>query len=473
MLAKKTFKPIDTAFAILFLLLIALAILHVSTVSDMAGEPSSKSFQMAARLERFRTLNRDLVRSIDHLKLGSTDLATKATLLEMDLGHFGSELRELGSSGLALSGLTRLVEPYTHLREARESLLAQTDDKKKLLAQGGVVDRALQGTLFVVRNNITRLGRELTVQTASSYALNDRARGISLYGALATVLIFWPVRFMARRQAAKSLLALKAATHAVAEENWQVTSIDCDADDAVGELVVAFHTMAAKLQATRQQRATAFQGTLASLVQTIEGKDEYTFYHSYNVSKFAELLARSIGLTEKEIREIVSSGMLHDIGKVGIPDAIINKPGKLTAEEFRAIQEHPVIGGRIVAPLDGAEQLLPPVIHHHEHWDGSGYPEGLRGEEIPLPARIVAVADVFEALRSDRPYRSKMSMEKAIKVLKEEAGTTLDPNLVTKFLSDVVPKIKHLFPASAEEAAPEPSRVGSDTDPTELSPVQA
>ncbi len=451
MLAKKTFKPIDTAFGILFLLLIALAFLHVSTVSDLTGERSSASMQLTATLERFRTLDRDLGRSLDHLKQDSMGLATKAMLLEMELGHFASELRELGSSGLTLSGLTRLVEPYTHLRQARESLLTQTDDKQKLLAQGGVVDRALQGTIFVVRNNIVRLGRELSVQTASLYGLNDRARGISLFGALATVLVFWPVRFMARRQAAKPLLALKAATHAVAEENWQVTSIDCDSGDAVGELVVAFHTMAAKLQVTRQQRATAFQGTLASLVQTIEAKDEYTFNHSYNVSKFAELLARAIGLAETEVREIVTSGMLHDIGKVGISDTIINKPGKLTAEEFKAIQEHPVIGGRIVAPLDGAERLLPPVIHHHEHWDGSGYPQGLRGEEIPLHARIVAVADVFEALRSDRPYRAKMSVEKATAVLREEAGETLDPSLVEKFLSDVVPKIQHSFPELSEE----------------------
>ena len=473
MKAKKTFKPIDTAFAILFLLLIALALLHVSTVSDLTGERSSASMQVAAKLERFRTLERNLGRSIDHLKHDSMDLATKTTLLEMDLGHFGSELRDLGSSGLALSGLTRLVEPYTHLREARESLLAQSDDSEKLLAQGSVVDRALQGTLFVVRNNIVRLGRELSVQTASLYGLNDRARGISLYGALATVLIFWPVRFMARRQAAKPIQALKAATRAVAEENWQVTSIDCDADDAVGELVIAFHTMAAKLQVTRQQRATAFQGTLASLVQTIEAKDEYTFNHSYNVSKFAELLARTIGLAETEIRDIVSSGMLHDIGKVGISDAIINKPGKLTAEEFRAIQEHPVIGGRIVAPLDGAEQLLPPVIHHHEHWDGSGYPHGLRGEEIPLHARIVAVADVFEALRSDRPYRAKMSLDKATVVLNEEAGKTLDPQLVNTFILKIIPKIKHLFPEPAEDVAPDQSRVVSETDPTELSPVHS
>lgn len=471
MLAKKTFKPIDTAFAILFLLLIALAFLHVSTVSDLTGERSSASMQLAASLERFRTLDRDLGRSLDHLKQDSMNLTTKAMLLEMELGHFASELRDLGSGGLSLPGITRLVEPYTHLREARESLLAQSDDKDKLLAQGSVVDRALQGTLFVVRNNIIRLGRELSVQTASLYGLNDRARGISLYGALATVLIFWPVRFMARRQAAKSILALKAATHAVAEEDWQVTSIDCDTDDAVGELVVAFHTMAAKLQITRQQRATAFQGTLASLVQTIEAKDEYTFNHSYNVSKFAELLARSIGLAETEVREIVTSGMLHDIGKVGISDTIINKPGKLTAEEFRAIQEHPVIGGRIVAPLDGAERLLPPVIHHHEHWDGSGYPQGLRGEEIPLHARIVAVADVFEALRSDRPYRAKMSVEKATAVLREEAGETLDPNLVEKFLSDVVPKIKHLFPELSEEVASDgaPTRQPAGTD--ELHPV--
>jgi HD-GYP domain-containing protein (c-di-GMP phosphodiesterase class II) len=200
---------------------------------------------------------------------------------------------------------------------------------------------------------------------------------------------------------------------------------------------------------------------MASLVQTIEAKDAYTSNHSCNVSKFARLLAHALGLPEEEINKTAYSGLLHDIGKIGIPDGIINKPGALTAEEFGHIQMHPVVGDRIVAPMDGADVVLPVVRHHHEHWDGSGYPDGLRGEKIPLVARIIAVADVFEALISDRPYREKLPVEQAVGILRDEAGKTLEPKLVDTFISKVLPQIKHLLPEPPREVASDDSPTGS------------
>ncbi|GAF74389.1 unnamed protein product, partial [marine sediment metagenome] len=221
---------------------------------------------------------------------------------------------------------------------------------------------------------------------------------------------------------------------------------------AVGGLMDAFHTMADKLRESRQQRASSFRGTLMSLVQTIEAKDEYTSNHSSNVSKYAEKLARAHGMSEEDISGIAAGGLLHDIGKIGIPDEIINKPGKLTPEEFNIIAEHPVICERIVKPLEGSEVLVPLVRHHHEHWDGSGYPDGLAAAQIPLPARIIAVADVFEALTSERSYRKKMPVEKAVGILQEESGKTLDPQLVELFTCQVIPQIKHLLAEPAHDA---------------------
>ncbi|MFQ5805353.1 MAG: HD-GYP domain-containing protein [Phycisphaerae bacterium] len=463
MASKITFKPIDTAFAILFLLLIVVAILHVTTVTDMGEQYSAEVLQMPAELERFRALERDVRASSDHLKSGSLDRDAKVAVLDTELGYIESALHDLGRSGLKVSGLTRLVEPYMHIRDVRQKIQANADDVDALLAAGGPLDRALQATLFVVRNNITRLGDELSLATASVNGSKNQARQIAVLGGLAAVLVFVPVRLMAGRTAAKPIRALKAATHAVAEERWSAASIECEPGDAVGDLVVAFHTMADKLRESRQERTNAFRRTLASLVQTIEAKDAFVSNHSCNVSKLAELLARARGLPEADVKEVAYGGLLHDIGKIGVPDEIINKPGALTTEEFSRIQEHPAIGDRIVTPLDGSEVLLPPVRHHHEHWDGSGYPDGLRGEQIPLVARIIAVADVFESLISDRPYRDRMSVEQAVDVLRSEAGKTLAPELVDTFLSKVLPKIKHLLPDPPRELASGDSQADSHT----------
>lgn len=445
MATNKTFKPIDTAFAILFMLLLAITVLHVTTVSDMGGQDSAIALRLTPALERFRTLERDLSLSTEHLRDTSMDPETKAILLNTELGRIERALAELGGSGLKVSGLTRLAEPHMHIRFVREKILSREQGLGTILAVGGQLDRALEATLFVVRGNIVRLGEELADATESMNGLNNRARQIAIFGGLAAVLVFAPVRFMAARAAAKPMRALNAATRAIAEEKWDASGLDYDGEDAVGELVGAFRDMAAKLRESREQRADAYRRTLASLVQAIEAKDTFTSNHSCNVAKYAEMLAAAVGLSESEINDIADGGLLHDIGKIGIPDEIINKPGKLTPREFSIIQEHPVIGHRIVKPLDGSEALLAPVRHHHERWDGTGYPDGLRAEKIPIVARIISVADMFEALTSGRPYRKRMSVDRAVAVLQSESGRTLDPALADKFIAEVLPKIRRML----------------------------
>jgi len=453
MAGKTAFKRIDTAFAILFIMLIAFVLLHVTIVSDMGGDSSTKVLQITSELERYRDLERNLSLSTNHLRNESMNQDTKMAILDIELEKIENALHALGKSGLDVAGLTRLIEPYIQIHDTRLKIKTQSSDEYTFLAAGGLLDRTLQATLFVVRNNIICLGEELTATTASLNKRNDRSRQIAILVGLVAVLVFVPVRLLAGRAAANPIRALQAATHAVAEERWNAVNIKGDSDDAVGDLLTAFRSMADKLRESRQERANAFRCTMMSLVQTIEAKDEYTFNHSNNVSKYAELLARAYGLSEKEIEEITVGGLLHDIGKIGIPDVIINKPGKLTTEEFNTIAEHPVICDRIVKPLDGSEALIPQVRHHHEHWDGNGYPDGLRGEQIPLSARIIAVADVFEALTSKRPYRDKMSVEKAVIIMRQEAGSTLDPQLVEMFISEVLQKIGHLSTEPPTEAA--------------------
>lgn len=438
---KTTNRPINTAFAILFMLLISVAMLHVTSVSD-AGANTAAVMQMAGDLERFRALERTLCNTTEHLRSQMTGPQAKVAILDIELAQIENTLRDLGLSARSIPGLTRLVEPFAHVREVREQIGGDAPDLEVAFSPGQPLDRALQASLFVVRGNITRLGEGLSAETASMNSMNDRARGVALFTGLAAVLVFLPIRIMANRAAAKPIQALRIATDALGDERWSAAGVDCDSDDAVGDLVSAFRTMASKLQESKKQRAESFNRTLAALVQAIEAKDTFTSDHSCKVSKYAELLARAVGLDEPEIQEVAYGGLLHDIGKIGVPDEIINKPGKLTDDEFRIIKSHPVIGDRIIAPLEGAEMLHPPVRFHHERWDGSGYPDGLAGENIPLIARIICVSDIFEALTSDRPYRQRMSIEQAVGILRDESGSTMDPRLVDVFLNQVLPRIE-------------------------------
>ena len=175
---------------------------------------------------------------------------------------------------------------------------------------------------------------------------------------------------------------------------------------------------------------------VTSLASAIDAKDEYTKGHSTSVSRYAEALARALNLPEKEVERIKLGALLHDIGKIGIPESVLRKPSKLTDEEWEIMKQHPTIGAeKVLMPNESLHDLIPIVKYHHEHWDGSGYPEKLKGEDIPLAARIVSVADAYHALISDRPYRKGMSNEKACEILKVGAGIQWDKNLVREFVN--------------------------------------
>lgn len=175
---------------------------------------------------------------------------------------------------------------------------------------------------------------------------------------------------------------------------------------------------------------------VTSLASAIDAKDEYTKDHSSSVSRYSVSLAKAINLPDKEVERIKLGALLHDIGKIGIPEDVLTKPSRLTDEEFKIIQQHPTIGvEKILEPNPLLHDLIPIVKYHHEQWNGKGYPCGLKEEEIPLAARIVAIADTYHALISDRPYRKGMSVEKACSILEEGAGIQWDKELVRQFIS--------------------------------------
>jgi diguanylate cyclase (GGDEF)-like protein/PAS domain S-box-containing protein len=173
---------------------------------------------------------------------------------------------------------------------------------------------------------------------------------------------------------------------------------------------------------------------LDALVTAVDNKDRYTRKHSEDVMSYSMMIAQGLGLDKASQHTVAVSALLHDVGKIGVPDAILRKPGTLTSEEFEAIKQHPQMGAAIVSTVPGLEDTLDAVRHHHERWDGGGYPLGLRGEETPLIARLMAVADAFSAMTTDRPYRNGMSREKALSILEAGAGTQWDPHCVEAFL---------------------------------------
>ena len=170
-----------------------------------------------------------------------------------------------------------------------------------------------------------------------------------------------------------------------------------------------------------------------SLVNAVDQKDPYTFGHSVRVAFYATMLGRSLCLVDCELRMLQWSALLHDIGKIGIRDDVLKKTGKLTAQEFDHIKEHPVRSHQIVKGVPQLGDAIDGVLRHHEHYDGSGYPSGLAGRDIPLQARIVQIADVFDALTSTRSYRVAFDWPKALDIMSQEAGTTLDPMLQKVF----------------------------------------
>jgi putative nucleotidyltransferase with HDIG domain len=178
-------------------------------------------------------------------------------------------------------------------------------------------------------------------------------------------------------------------------------------------------------------------GLLETLGTVIDAYDVYTRYHSTQVTVYADAIARKMGLSKDEISAVVKAGLVHDVGKIGVPDTIIGKQGALTRDEISEMRRHPVISADILRRMKGMQALIPLVRHHHEQWNGAGYPAGLAGEEIPLGARILALADCIEAMSSDRPYRHGRSFEEVRAEVIRCTGMQFDPQVVEAFL-DVV-----------------------------------
>jgi len=217
----------------------------------------------------------------------------------------------------------------------------------------------------------------------------------------------------------------------------------------------------------RQLEQVGFQ-TVRVLANAIDAKDPYTSGHSERVGALARMLGEALGVAHNVRQNLEWGGILHDVGKIGVPEAILNKPGRLTPEEYEVIKRHPVLSHAMLEPVPALKPILPGVLYHHENHDGSGYPEGRVGSDIPLAGRVIHVADMFDALTSTRSYRAKYPAAKAFQILREGAGRISDPLITDVFIKrmqeymrEQAPEFARLFPHLANE-------VGFEHEPAPL-----
>jgi putative nucleotidyltransferase with HDIG domain len=288
--------------------------------------------------------------------------------------------------------------------------------------------------------------------------------GLFLIGVLLTLLIG---TWLARR-ITHPVQTLVEATRLVSagdlDHKAPITS-----HDEIGELTQSFNQMtdslrekSVKLKYTMTQLQDTYLMTIEALAAAVEARDPYTHGHTQRVGQYAVVMAKLLGASEAEINSLRRASVLHDIGKIGIEDHILRKQGRLDADEELRMQRHPAIGVEMLKGIDFLDPVLPLIRHHHEKWDGNGYPDQLRADEIPLGARILAVADALDAMTSDRPYRAARTFEYAKAEILKGSGTHFDPEVVTAFI-----KSQHAIEELLKESAV--NEVHHHPDPGDLS----
>src|SRR6185312_4038440 len=260
---------------------------------------------------------------------------------------------------------------------------------------------------------------------------------ISLVAAALTILI----GFFFAKKLTKPVQQLAAAAHRISSGDFS-QRIEVRDRTELGDLGQSFNSMTDQLeryikdlQASVAENRELFLGTVKSLAAAIDGKDPYTRGHSERVSRFSIAIAERLGLSDDEVEKIRISAVLHDVGKIGIDDVILKKPAALTDEEFEIMKTHPQKGFKIMSQIPAMKEFLPGMYMHHEMMNGKGYPQGLKGDEIPLMARIVSVADTFDAMTTERPYQKALAFADAVERIKSLVGTRYDEQVVAAFVA--------------------------------------
>ena len=274
--------------------------------------------------------------------------------------------------------------------------------------------------------------------------------------AFVTILVSMLIGYRAARALTTPLQVLTETTRAIAKGDFS-RRVNLPSRTEIGELATTFNIMTddlekyvEQLKQAAQENHDLFLGSIRTLSTAIDEKDPYTRGHSGRVSKYSVILAEAMGLEEEQIYKIRISALLHDVGKIGVDDRVLKKPAGLTPEEFELMRQHPVKGANIIRPVSKLREMIPGIELHHESLDGHGYPYGLKGEEIPLMARIIAVADTLDAMTTNRPYQVAMGQDTALDRIRSLQVKRFDPDVVDALFASVESGHLKVSPAMVE-----------------------
>jgi putative nucleotidyltransferase with HDIG domain len=283
-----------------------------------------------------------------------------------------------------------------------------------------------------------KLGWGVFVQRKLSeayFTVNEMRKQTFQWGLL-LVLIIVVIAFLAAKKITYPIDLLTRAARSIAQRDFSQRAEVRDRTE-IGELAETFNHMAediqryiSNLEMASEQNRHLFMDSIEMIAAAVDAKDPYTKGHSGRVASYSVILARELGLPDEEVDKIRVAAILHDVGKIGIEDRVLKKPGVLTNEEFEIMQRHTVMGYEIVRQVKQLTEMLPGIRWHHEALNGRGYPDGVRGDELPLMVRIIAVADTFDAITTDRPYQVGSEFAKAVEILRKQAGSKYDPIVV-------------------------------------------
>lgn len=270
-----------------------------------------------------------------------------------------------------------------------------------------------------------------------------------------TFPVFWLLVISSSVAIVAALVSYRQLRQQLDERNAQLDSLKSQMLEWNRRLEEKVTAGTSDLEQTSQQLEDTYLQTVTALLGALSAKDPYLYQHSHNVAIYAKAIGQELGFSRERILRLIHGCRLHDIGKIAVPESILMKPGPLTREEFEIIKQHPDWGARILAPLISMQDIREMVHQEHERWDGTGYPQGLRGERIRLEARIISVADALDAMISTRPYRQSTSLQKACDEIRRCSGSHFDPQVAEACLRAVksgklVPVAENPEPATSE-----------------------
>src|SRR5579885_1929182 len=398
----------------------------IQDVEDPAAQPKVKSL-----LENFVDSNRNTF--IYLAAVGKTGKGTSASQ-----GNFLAEQDPFVSKALQRAFMTCLQSPQLRAVAFRSDPLALAPDNRPaiVVAIPLNVDNQFTGMLAAV------VAQRCLAEARTDAGVTELNRQAFAFVTV-VVLVAIIVGYFFAVGISGPVRSLAASTRAISRGEFHHRSPVRGASE-ISELAENFNKMAGdieeyieKLKEAAEENRELFIGSIRMLAAAIDEKDPYTRGHSGRVAKYSMLIGRELGLSAEELDRLRISALLHDVGKIGVDDRVLKKPGSLTPEEFALMKQHTVKGANIMRPVSQLKDMLPGIELHHEHIDGRGYPYGLSGQQIPMMARIIGVADTLDAMTTNRPYQSAMDLDFALGRIKALAGSKFDPVVVTALESAV------------------------------------